>query len=155
MPTPAQLQKIWHLSDTVLYPEAVAFMQDFVKREGHTLSSSQMAGLLNSAEAPKHEELQRFVANQRSRDWQGEKKYIGIFYKDLDERLRDLRNRLIQDKFHLLSDERGVRVMATNQDVDLLMARLAREYIQHLVAENGDLGAKQPAEFHRRQPNRR
>jgi hypothetical protein len=149
MPTSAQLQKIWLLSDTVLYPEAVAFIQNFVKRDFcQPLPASQMAGLLNIAEALQYKELQRFVTNQRLRSWPRGKEHIGIFYKELEEQLKGLYNRLVQDQFHLLSDERGVRVMATNQDVDLLMARLAREYIQHLVAENNDQAARVPARPH-------
>ncbi len=156
MPTPAQLQKIWLLSDTVLYPEAVAFMQSFVKRHSNkTLSAHQMNGLLHIAEALKYEQLQRFIANQRSRTWPRDKEYIGIFYQDLEEQLKGLYNRLIQDRFHLLTNEHGHRIVRTNQEADLLMALLAREYIQHLVAENGYQGANLPSGPQRQQPNRR
>ncbi len=47
MPTPAQLKKLWLLSDTVLYPEAVAFMQKHA-RESEPLPTSQVMGLFNA-----------------------------------------------------------------------------------------------------------
>ncbi len=43
---PAQLQKIWLLSDTVLYREAVDFVQNLVSRVD-PLPMSQVNGLLN------------------------------------------------------------------------------------------------------------
>lgn len=156
MPTPAQLQKVLLLSDTVFYPEAVAFMQSFVKGDFcQPLPTSQTAGLLNIAEALKYDELRRFVVHQGSRDWPPSKRYIKTFYMALEEQLTSLRNRLVRDEFHLLTDGQGHRIVATSQDADLLMARLAREYIQHLVAENGLLDAKAKAGSQRQQPNRR
>ena len=47
MPTPVQLKKLWLLSDTVLYPEAVAFMQKHVQ-ESEPLPTSQVTGLFNA-----------------------------------------------------------------------------------------------------------
>ena len=47
MPTPSQLQKIWLLSDTVLYPEAISFIRNLVEeQECDPLPASQVSGLL-------------------------------------------------------------------------------------------------------------
>lgn len=43
MPTTTQLQKIWLLSDTVLYPEAVSFIHKLVEdQECNPLPASQV-----------------------------------------------------------------------------------------------------------------
>lgn len=52
MPTPVQLQKIWLLSDTVLYPEAITFIHKLVEeQECNPLPASQVSGLLSIAES--------------------------------------------------------------------------------------------------------
>ena len=48
---PAQLQKIWLLSDTILYPEAVDFVQRLA-RQDDPLPMSQVNGLQNISASP-------------------------------------------------------------------------------------------------------
>lgn len=152
MPTTAQLQNIWLLSDTVLYPEAVAFMRRLVReRECQPLPNSQVNGLLSIAESYQYNELRRFVAHQYERDWQPSKRYLKTFYTALEETLKSMERRLRSD-FHLLSGTQ--RSGGQNSaDENELMALLAREFIQHLVAENGLLASKLESE--RRQRSQR
>lgn len=143
MTTLAQLQKIWLLSDTVLYPEAVSFMRKLVRdQDCDPLPSSQVAGLLSIAEASKYDELYRFVVHQRDRNWPPSKKDIKTFYTALEEVLSLMNRKRLRDEFHLLPDERGRSANDIRQEADAVMALLAREFIQHLVAENGVLAAE-------------
>ena len=164
MPTPVQLQKIWLLSDTVLYPEAITFIHNLVEeQECNPLPASQVSGLLSIAESSKYDELYRFVLHQRDRDWPPSRRDVKTFYTALEEVLSLMRRKRLKDEFHLVADEKGKSVQDVRQETDELMALLAREYIQHLMAENGlltvaaaDQRAKQRANERARQnPNRR
>ena len=164
MPNTAQLQKIWLLSDTVLYPEAVSFIHKLVEvQECNPLPASQVSGLLSIAESSKYDDLYRFVLHQRDRDWPPSRRDIKTFYTALEEVLSLMRRKRLKDEFHLVADAQGHSVHEMRQESDALMALLAREFIQHLVAENGllaaattDQWAKQRAnERARQKPNRR
>jgi hypothetical protein len=140
MPDQKQLRKVWLLSDTVLYDEAVAFMRDLVdKRKCNPLPSSQIAGLLNIAETASYGELADFIIHQRSRDWPPGARDIKAFYTALEETLREMRSSRLREEFHLLD---GVSPEKIQQETEALMALLAREFIQHLAAENGFLAVK-------------
>ncbi len=136
MPTPAQLKKIWLLSDTVLYPEAVAFMHKHVQ-ESEALPTSQMTGLFNAAASEQYPALYQFVTHQRDRNWPNSKMHIKKFYTALEETLTRLHRTRLRNEFHLLEDAPGRSVSETRQEMDVLMALLAREFIQHVLAENG------------------
>ncbi len=156
MPTPAQLQKIWLLSDIVLYPEAVSFMRKLVQdQECDPLPTSQVAGLLNIAESAQYDELYRFLVHQRDRNWPPSKRDIKTFYTALEEVLSLMQRKRLKDEFHLLVDERGRSVSDIRQETAALMALLAREYIQHLLAENGALAAKLDDERKKQRTSRR
>lgn len=134
MPSEEQLRQLWNLSDDVLYPEAVAFMQRLINDQGcATLPASQVMGLLNIANASVYSELIRFIRHQQERNWPESKKDIKIFYAELEKWLTIFRNRRLRDGFHLEH---------SNQEIDELMALLSREFIQHLVAENNVLAVK-------------
>ena len=145
----AQLQKIWLLSDTVLYPEAVAFLSKLVKEKGcNPLPASQVSGLFSIADSHKYDELYRYVLHQRERDWPPARRDLKIFYTELEQVLSLMQRRRLKDEFHLLTagsegSERSVSEI--RQEANELMAMLAREFIQHLLAENGVL-AMQKAE---------
>lgn len=142
MPSPEQLQKIDSLSDSVLYPEAVAFIRRLVnEQECSPLPTSQVMGLLNIANAHSYIELERFIRHQRERDWQDSKKDIRVLYEELQKFLTTMKNKRIKDEFHLLSD--GLSNKEARQESDELMVLLSRDFIQHLVAENGMLAARQ------------
>jgi len=164
MPNTAQLQKIWLLSDTVLYPEAVSFIHKLVEdQECNPLPASQVSGLLSIAGSSKYDELYRFVLHQRDRDWPPSRRDIKTFYTALEEVLSLMRRKRLKDEFHLVADAQGQNVQEMRQESDALMALLAREFIQHLMAENGllavataDQRAKQRTnERARQKPNRR
>ena len=156
MPTPAQLQKIWLLSDIVLYPEAVSFMRKLVQdQECDPLPTSQVAGLLNVAESAHYDELYRFVVHQRDRNWPPSKRDIKTFYTALEEVLSLMQRKRLKDEFHLLPDERGRSASDIRQETAALMALLAREFIQHLLAENGTLAAKLDDERKKQRTSRR
>src|SRR6266566_6943689 len=139
----AQLQKIYLLSDTVIYPEAVTFIRKLVQEQGcDPLPTSQVAGLLNIAEAVKYDELHRFVLHQRDRNWPPSKRDIKTFYTALEEVLSLMQRKRLKDEFHLVTDESGRSASEIRQESDALVALLAREFIQHLLAENGLLAAE-------------
>lgn len=153
MPTLAQLQKIWLLSDTVLYPEAVSFIRKLVReQECNPLPTSQVAGLLSIAESARYDELYRFVLHQRERNWPPSKRDIKTFYTALEEVLGTMRRKRLKDEFHLLD---GVSASEIRQETDALMALLAREFIQHLVAENGLLATELAEQRSHQRPGRR
>jgi hypothetical protein len=152
MPTHTQLQKIWLLSDTVLYSEAVAFMRRLVRDQGcNPLPAAQVNGLFSIAESQLYDKLYAFVVHQRDRDWQPSKRDIKTFYTALEETLTNMQKRLRSD-FHLLGGSRkpGGQDEADEQE---LMALLAREFIQHLLAENGLLSIRAEEERQQRQRN--
>jgi hypothetical protein len=135
MPTPEQLQKLHYLSDDELYPAAVEFIQSFVKRDdGATLPASQVMGQLNIANASSYAELERFIRHQRERNWTASKSYIKTFYDELEKAFATLRKR-VRDEFDLLQYAPGHKL--AKQETDDIMIWLARDFIQHLIAENG------------------
>jgi hypothetical protein len=151
----AQLQKIYLLSDTVIYPEAVTFIRKLVQEQGcDPLPTSQVAGLLNIAEAVKYDELHRFVLHQCERNWPPSKRDIKTFYTALEEVLSLMQRKRLKDEFHLMPDIQGRSVSEVRQEVDELLGRLAREFIQHLVAENGVLAAQKVEERMKQKMNR-
>ena len=152
----AQLQKIYLLSDTVLYSEAVSFIRRLVREQGcNPLPTSQVAGLLNIAEAVKYDELHRFVLHQRDRNWPPSRRDIKTFYTTLEEVLSLMQRKRLKDEFHLMPDMQGRSLNEVRQEVDELLGRLAREFIQHLVAENGVLAAQKAEERMQQRMNRR
>lgn len=141
MPSEEKLQQLWNLSDTVLYDEAVTFIRWLVNEKGGaTLPASQVTGLLNVANAASYGELTRFIRHQQERNWPESKKDIKIFYTELEKWFATMKNRRLRDEFHLIQEGRSAH--ETNQEVDELMAFLAHEFIQHLMAENGLLAVK-------------
>src|SRR5258708_39065738 len=64
---------------------------------------------------------------------------IKKFYTALEEPLTRLHCTRLRNEFHLLEDVPGRSVNETRQEMDTLMALLAREFIQHVLAENGVL----------------
>jgi hypothetical protein len=156
MPTLEQLQKIWLLSDSVLYAEAVSFVRKLARdQDCDPLPASQVAGLFSIAEALKYDELYRFVIHQRDRNWPPSKRDIKTFYTALEEVLSRMQKKRLKDEFHLLTDASGQSVNAIKQESAAMMALLAREFIQHLVAENNLLAAEKADEWTRQKSSRR
>jgi hypothetical protein len=145
MLSPAQLQHIWSLSDEVLYPEAVAFIRQLVEREDcQPLPTSQVNGLLNIAKAYQYADLAHYVKHQRERDWNAQRRYLKTFYTELENVLTTMKNKRLRNEFHLLTDEKvGAALL---HEADALMAQLAYEFIQHLLAENALLVSERVAQ---------
>lgn len=139
MPRLTHQQKISLLSDTVLYPEAVAFMRRLVDKEGcNPLPTSQVNGLFSIAESSRYGKLREFVEHQRDRDWPPSKRDIKTFYTRLEQEFTHLERRLAVE-FGLTKDEHGRPV--SDADQNEMLALLAREFIQHILAENGVIAA--------------
>jgi hypothetical protein len=155
----AQLQKIWLLSDTVLYPEAVSFLHKLVReQECDPLPPSQVAGLLSIADSHKYDELYRYVVHQRERDWPPARRDLKTFYTAFEQVLSLMHRKRLREEFHLLTagnEGSGRSVSDIRQEADELMAVLAREFIQHLLAENGVLAAQKAEERARQKSSRR
>lgn len=147
---PAQLQKIWLLSDTVLYREAVDFVQRLVRQGDDPLPLSQVNGLLNISDSKSYAELRHFVVHQRDRNWPFPKMNIKRFYTSLEAALEKMRNERLRNEFHLLRDVSGRSIEDIQQEIDALMVLLAHEFIQHMLAENAVL--LQHAEEERKRP---
>src|SRR5437868_13621286 len=115
MPSSEKLQQLWNLSDTVLYPEAVTFMQQLVNEKGcGTLPASQVTGLLNVANASSYAELERFMRHQQERNWPFSKKDIKVFYSELEKWFSSVKKKRLKDEFHLVQEGRTAR--ETNQE---------------------------------------
>jgi hypothetical protein len=139
------LQRLWDMSDDMLYPEAVTFIQRLISEKGCSpLPTSQVMGLLNIANAANYSELMHFIRHQHERNWPDSKKDIKTFYSELDLWFVAMRNRLVRNEFRLLS--KGLTPVAANREVDEIMATLAHEFVQHLVAENGVLSSQRADE---------
>ncbi len=131
-----QVKKIGLLSDTVLYPEAVAFVRQLMQKEQcDPLPTSQVNGLLNVATSATYDQLHTFVVHQRDRDWPASKRDIKTFYTALEKFLTTMQTRRIRSEFHLLTD--GLNTRQAKQEADTVMLLLMQNFIQHLVAENG------------------
>lgn len=130
-----QRQILWNASDETLYPEAVALLQRLVnEKECMPLPASQVAGLLNIANASSYSELSHFIRHQRERNWPESKKDIKVFYTELEERLTTFKKKWLPERFPL--NQSGKSAKEVNLESDELMALVAREFIQHLMAEN-------------------
>lgn len=143
MITEIQQLKIYLLSDTVLYQQAVTFMESFLNSTpNHTLPSTQMYGLLNATYDKTYTELEKFVNHQHSeRTWTRGKEYVGEFYKKLHLQLQ-----VVTQYTQELIEINASSTSTLEEDQVELKALLAREFIQHVVAENAHIEAQQKAD---------
>lgn len=150
----AQLQKIALLSDTVLYAEAIDFIRELVdEQDCSPLPTSQMKGLQSIAESYQYDEIHRYIFHQyKERNWPENKQSIRIVYEALDKLFTTMKNKRLKDVFHLVSEGRSSK--ETRDESNELMALLAREFIQHMVAENGLLEVEERARKARGQQQR-
>lgn len=136
MPTLDQLQKLWLVSDSVLYPEAVAFIRRLVREEDcMPLPASQVAGLFSISNSGSYADFSRFIRHQRDRNWPESRKDIKTFYTELEKHLTGIRNKRLRDEFHLIQPQETAK--ATQQETDDMMILVAHDFIQHIIAENG------------------
>jgi len=138
-PTLGEIRKIHELSDTVLYPEAVAFIKQLTLEDSDPIPPSQIMGLLSIANSHTYADLYKFVTHQRDRDWSQKKENIKVFYTNLEKYLTGMRLRRLKEELHLVReglDARQAKLMAED-----IMKLLAQDFIQHLAAENNRLVA--------------
>jgi glycosidase len=133
----AQQEKIYYLSDMVLYEEAVGLIRSLKDRDGRPqpLPTSQVKGLWNIANASStYSGLTEFIVHQKLRDWQPSKRFLGSFYTELERVFNQMRNQRLRTEFRLLNERD--RSQSISEQADEIMILLAREFIQHLVTEN-------------------
>lgn len=128
MITGKQIERIRLLSDETLYKEAVTLMQSIGAL--NSLPPTQINGLLNVSLANTYRQLIDFVIHQRDRTtWnRQEQQFVPDFYRKLFKKLEDLTREHLpfitaQNK-PSPEDEEGIKML------------IAREFIQHLLAEN-------------------
>ena len=117
-------ERIGLLSDGVLYERAIEFA-----RQHEPVDGAQLNGLLQYAQ--EWRDLMQFVDKQRKRDWPqtGRKRRYKHFYDDLYEALR----RLERDAAEFVPA--GLARREQQAQTTSYAGLLAREYVQHLVAE--------------------
>jgi len=131
MITEKEQKKIRLLSDTELYPQAVEFMRGIANQ----LPQKQTNGLLNVSLANTYDQLQRFVARQRDRrTWPPKERHIPIFYRELGQKLQRIES-------YVPPIMKSRAEQPSREDVQTLKMLLAREFIQHVLAENAYMGA--------------
>ncbi len=126
MTTERESEQIRLLSDTELYEQAVAFMHSIGKK----LPPTQINGLLNVSLANTYEQLQEFVQRQYQRtSWPREAQHVKDFYFRLVQKLKSI-------EAYVPSVTRYRQEKLTREDEQAIKMLLAREFIQHLLAEN-------------------
>ncbi|MFL5663653.1 MAG: hypothetical protein ACJ8BW_20275 [Ktedonobacteraceae bacterium] len=131
MITEHEQEKIRLLSETELYPQAVEFMHGIARQ----LPQTQINGLLNVSLANTYDQLERFIERQRTRTtWRREDVHIPDFYKRLSQKLKQL-------EAYALSIMKSRTGQPSREDMQTLKMLLAREFIQHVLAENAYMGA--------------
>jgi hypothetical protein len=131
--TSAQRKKIYLISDTVFYPEAIALVRKIVEDERvrQLPKNNQMMGLLNISRGTKYDDVLDFINNQIKRN------VDEVFYEYLRQELNNINKKRMQDEFQMVIPQ------STRREEDAkkkeLMLHLAREFIQHIVAETNML----------------
>jgi len=124
--THEQLVQMRLLSDRDLYAEAQEFLKTYRPPE-----NKQLNGLLEFSRDIG--ELQSFVKHQKDRDWgTGAKQHYQTFYSELGDYLQKLRQR-VKTPYGLVAG--GLTAKTEKVQVDFFAGWLAREFIQHLVAQ--------------------
>lgn len=119
-------ERIRLLSDAELYQQAVEFMQSI----GGILPSTQINGLLNVTHANTYQQLEAFIKHQYTRStWRATERHIPDFYRKLESKLTSF-ERLIAT----ITKDRPAK--PSREEVQTLKMLLAREFIQHVLAEN-------------------
>lgn len=114
------------LSDTELYPRAITFMRGI----GRKLPPTQINGLLNVSSTSTYDTLGIFIERQRTRTtWPPKDSHIPEFYRRLAQELKQLETSA--------SSILNARTQpASREDRQAFRMLIAREFIQHILAEN-------------------
>src|SRR4051794_9013539 len=126
MITQKEAESIYTLSDIELYPQAVNFMRSI----NRSLPASQINGLLNVSLANTYDQLKRFAHSQYKRStWRSSENHIPEFYRRLIQKFKELEQEALK-----IVALRPVR--ASEADLEEIKMAVAREFIQHILAEN-------------------
>jgi hypothetical protein len=128
MITEKQLERIRLMSDETLYREAIDLMHSI--GTANSLPSTQINGLLNVSLANTYDHLMEFVKHQRDRTtWnKREQQYVPDFYQKLFNKLQSL----VREHLPSITPQGK----PSSEDVEGIKMLIAREFIQHLLAEN-------------------
>lgn len=125
--TREQMEQMRLLSDGELYMAAQTFLQSYRPPE-----NKQLAGLLEFSR--NMNDLQSFAKHQQSRDWGNKsKEHYKAFYSELNKYLQKLRQQVETPPYSLVTQ--GLTAKAKKDQVEFFAGWLAREFIQHLVAQ--------------------
>ena len=126
-----QAQKIRLLSDGELYRDAV----DLAAKHAHSkISSSQLNGLWNAVGASDWSEIFRYIDNRLGRDTTS--KELKNFYQHLKNDLNKLKTIVEETQLVVKPKEIGrAQRRQVRAEIDWHAYLLAKEFIQHLVAE--------------------
>ncbi|NNJ12846.1 hypothetical protein EKD04_021195 [Chloroflexales bacterium ZM16-3] len=122
-----------HLSDAYLYPEAAALLRRY-QADYALPKNQQLIGLLTFSRT--WGELLSYVKHQIDRDWGRRDAHYKEFYTVVRRYLDDPKSGLylrIKTQFNLIPD--GLTKNETRAIYEVWSDALAREFIQHLVAE--------------------
>lgn len=122
------------LSDNELYEQA----QEFMRGVARQIPPTQVNGLLNVSTASTFDQLLRFIKHQQERTtWRGDDRYvIPDFYKRL---IAKFDSKEFKSYVSMVAQVRPGK-FSLEDEQDIKMA-LAREFIQHLLAQNAYMGA--------------
>ena len=126
-----QVQKIRLLSDEELYRDAV----DLAAKHAYSkISSSQLNGLWNAVGASDWSEIFRYIDNRLGRDTTS--KELKNFYQHLKNDLNKLKTIVEETQLVVKPKEMGrAQRRQVSTEIDRYAYLLAKEFIQHLVAE--------------------
>lgn len=128
--SPEQRKNIRLLSDGEMYRDAISLANEQEEIIAYRQFGHQLSGLGEYARS--FSELDEFVTHQVERDWEGKSQSFQGFYAALKGYLSDLRDD-VQDKYGFVPD--GLTKRETREQIDFFAGLLAREFVQHLVAE--------------------
>lgn len=129
--TVEQAQKIRLLSDCELYDKAV----DFAKtHRDANVSRTQLSGLRNAVGAGNRDEIYDYLQNRIERSTTSDK--LKKFYQNLENYLSELRGLVEGTQLVVKPQEMGrAQRKQVNEEINWYAYLLAKEFIQHLVAE--------------------
>ena len=130
--TTEQVQKICLLSDGELYKNAVDFVKTYYSPK--KVSKAQLSGLQNAVGASDLHEIFRYINNRLARNTTPED--LKSFYGALKDSLNSLRSKVQEVQF-VVKPEKTTRTQdrEVKKEIDQYAYLLAKEYIQHLIAE--------------------
>ena len=144
-----QAQKIRLLSDRKLYSKAVKFVAEHLAYIHSKVSKTQLSGLQNAVGASDWAEIDGYIKNRLNRNTTSDE--LKNFYQDLKDYLDEQLYGQVEKHFEIEGSNRTEKTQAKRQYAYLL----AKEFIQHLVAETNyqrQIGEKPRGQTGKRSP---